>query len=120
MRCDASSEPGPFNRIDQVVPFRALDRDTVLCIARQELAALGRREGLRERRLRLRFTPALVERLADEGFDPELGARPLQRLVERRVVAALAEFLLARAQVRERELCVDWRDGAVRIDGGLK
>ncbi len=65
-------------------------------------------------------TPALVERLADEGFDPELGARPLQRVVERRVVAALAEFLLAHARVRDCVLSVDWCDGAVRIDVGMK
>jgi ATP-dependent Clp protease ATP-binding subunit ClpA len=67
---------------------------TVADITRKELAALNEREGFQERGLFLTFTPKLVDHLAQEGFSREYGARPLQRTIERLVVAKLADFLL--------------------------
>ncbi|OQY43568.1 MAG: hypothetical protein B6247_31535, partial [Candidatus Parabeggiatoa sp. nov. 2] len=54
---------------------------------RKELATLNEREGFQERGLNLTFGPKLVDHLAQKGFDPEYGARPLQRTIERLVVA---------------------------------
>ncbi len=85
--------PEFFNRIDRVVPFAPLGQEAIRAIARQELAAIAGREGLARRGITLDFTPALVDWVAAIGFSPTFGARPLQRAVEQRVVAAVAQAL---------------------------
>lgn len=107
--------PEFYNRIDQVVNFETLDAATVVEITRKELTGLNEREGFRERGLKLTFTPKLVEQLAKEGFDPEYGARPLQRTIERLVVAKLAEFILQHIDIKESNLLVDWGDKGVIV-----
>lgn len=89
--------PEFFNRIDQVVVFNPLSHEHVAAIARRELAAIGEREGLTRRSIRLEFTPALVEHITAIGFSPKYGARPLQRAVERHVVGALSRLLIDEA-----------------------
>lgn len=85
--------PEFFNRIDRVVPFAPLARAAIEAIAVQELQAIAQREGLARRGVRLAFTPALVTFVADKGFSPLYGARPLQRAVEQWVVAAVARAM---------------------------
>lgn len=108
--------PEFYNRIDQIVIFQPLDTSTIADITRKELMALNEREGFRERGLQLTFTPKLVDYLIQEGFDPEYGARPLQRTIERLVVAKLAEFLLHHQEMKEINLWVDWENEAVQIN----
>ncbi len=86
--------PEFFNRIDRIVPFNAFDEIVVRKIAELELGYLGDREGLSARRLKLRWTPEVVDFLSRNGFDSRLGARPLQRCIEENVVTALSRFLL--------------------------
>ena len=100
--------PEFFNRLDQVLTFQALSGETVKTITRKELADLNKREGFQERDLKLKFSDKLVEYLAKTGFDPEYGARPLQRTIERVVVAKLAEFLLQNLELKNVELSVNW------------
>jgi ATP-dependent Clp protease ATP-binding subunit ClpC len=85
--------PEFFNRIDRLVHFAALGQEAIASIARQELQALERREGLLRRGLTLRFAPEVVDFVAAVGFSPRYGARPLQRAVEQHVVAAIARAL---------------------------
>src|SRR5205807_1714402 len=99
--------PEFFNRLDAVVTFRPLEPETIRAIARKELEEVGGREGLRRTGLRLRWTDGLVEWLARTGFDARYGARPLQRVLERTVVAPLARYLLSRPDLRDAELSVD-------------
>ncbi|MDM8561520.1 AAA family ATPase [Thiotrichales bacterium HSG14] len=108
--------PEFFNRIDQVVIFESLDTATVTSITRKELTALNEREGFQERGLKLTFTTKLVEHLAQKGFDPEYGARPLQRTIERLVVAKLAEFLLQHLKIKEVNLSVDWKNNEIQVE----
>jgi len=112
--------PEFFNRIDQVVTFKALDAATVTNITRKELQLLTKREGFQERGLSLTFTPTLIEHLAQAGFDPEYGARPLQRTIERLVVAKLAEFLLQHIEINGIKLVVDWVNQGVFVSTGVK
>jgi ATP-dependent Clp protease ATP-binding subunit ClpA len=100
--------PEFFNRLDQILTFQALSEETVKKITRKELADLNKREGFQERDLKLKFSDKLVEYLAKTGFDAEYGARPLQRTIERIVVAKLAEFLLQNLELKNVELLVDW------------
>lgn len=86
--------PEFFNRIDRVVRFQALDRDAMALIANRELAALASRSGFAKRGLRLQFHPSCAEHIATAGYHPRYGARPLQRAIERDIVAPLARLLL--------------------------
>ncbi len=102
--------PEFFNRIDRVVPFAPLSREAIESIALQELRAVEQREGLLRRGIRLAFAPEVVGFVADVGFSPKYGARPLQRAVEQHVVAAVAKALFGAVA-----------DGAtlqVRLEGG--
>ena len=61
----------------------------------------------------MRWSDALVEHLAAVGFDARYGARPLQRAIEREVVAPLAKWLLGRPAAGGTTVQGDWQDGAV-------
>ncbi len=86
--------PEFLNRLDEVVIFEPLPAAVIEQIVEKELRALSRRETLRSRRVQLEWDDAVVKRLAAVGFDPLLGARPLQRAIEREVVAKIARKLL--------------------------
>ncbi|MEM8709860.1 MAG: AAA family ATPase, partial [Planctomycetota bacterium] len=84
-----------LNRFDQVIPFRPLSRTTVEAIARRELNDLANRSGLAQRGLSLEVDDSVVTWIAEEGYDVELGARPLKRAIERKITAAMARSLMS-------------------------
>ena len=75
--------PEFVNRIDDIIRFRALDEDDLAIIVGIQLQRLRTR--LAERHLALDVTPAASLSLAREGFDPAFGARPLKRVIQRRI-----------------------------------
>ena len=85
--------PEFLNRVDDVVLFSPLGEAEVLAIARLLVDGLNAR--LASRRVRLDFTPEALARLADRGFDPVYGARPLRRLLQREVETPLARMMLS-------------------------
>jgi ATP-dependent Clp protease ATP-binding subunit ClpB len=85
-------KPEFFNRIDEVVRFRRLDRDDLRRIVDIQLVHL--RDRLAERRLTLETTDGARDWLAKTGYDPDLGARPLRRVLQRAVEDPLALTLL--------------------------
>jgi len=103
--------PEFFNRMDQVVTFQPLKPEAVKAIALRELNAVAKREGLLRSGVRVSWSAALVERLAGIGFDPRYGARPLQRAVEREVVAPLARWLLEHGVGEGGVIRADWVEG---------
>ena len=84
--------PELLGRMDEVIVFRRLERRDVEEIARRMLAETAGR--LRELGLALEAAPEAVARLAEEGFDPESGARPLRRAIRREVEDPIAQQLL--------------------------
>ncbi|WP_395827461.1 AAA family ATPase [Archangium violaceum] len=89
--------PELFNRIDHVIPFRRLSEADVLRIVDLELEKAASRAGLLRRRLRLVVEPDARAWLARHGYEPRLGARPLKRLIEAKVMAPIAVRLSADA-----------------------
>jgi len=84
--------PEFLNRIDDIIVFHALRREEIKLIARLQLKHLQR---LLERQdLSLEVTPEVEEYLAEHGYDPAFGARPLKRLIQREMTDALAIRLL--------------------------
>ena len=84
--------PEFLNRIDEIVEFEALTREQLADIVELQLARL--RERLAERGLTLELTDAAKEHLAEAGWDPQFGARPLKRALQRLVENPLALRLL--------------------------
>src|SRR5918992_1526837 len=85
--------PEFVNRIDEVIVFRALTREQIADIARLLLERTQRR--LRAQDVEVEFADEAVNLLAEEGFDPEFGARPLRRTIQRRVDNELARMVLS-------------------------
>lgn len=83
--------PELFNRIDRIVPFNALGREQVRSIVERELDQVRKRDGLLLRSIEFEAEDPAIDLLASIGFDAKLGARPLQRAIERRVLAPLAD-----------------------------
>lgn len=108
--------PEFYNRLDAVISYGALDATSMRAIARKELADLGQREGLTERNLTLSWDEDVVEFLASVGFDPQYGARPLQRAVDAHIIRALAAWRLAHPQARGHCLRIAVIDGVVQIN----
>ncbi len=86
-------KPEFVNRIDDIVRFRPLDQADIRRIVDIALARLERRAA--ERRLTLVVTDAARQRLAEIGYDPAFGARPLRRVIQRTVEDPLAMAILA-------------------------
>lgn len=82
-----------INRIDEVIIFNDLDRNTIASIASREIQRVQQHCALARRRLTLEFTPALVDTVARTGFDPRFGARAMQRAVRMLVEDPLADLL---------------------------
>jgi ATP-dependent Clp protease ATP-binding subunit ClpB len=89
---ESSFRPEFLNRIDEIVIFRALDKTTLLKIVDIQLDGLRRR--LEERHIRLEISPRATERLAERGYDPVYGARPLKRAIQQEIQNPLALRLL--------------------------
>ncbi|MDF3284529.1 ATP-dependent chaperone ClpB [Gordonia sp. N1V] len=89
----AAFKPEFINRLDDVVIFDALSPEELVSIVDIQLGQLQKR--LAQRRLELQVTPKAKEWLAERGFDPLYGARPLRRLVQQAIGDQLARALLA-------------------------
>ena len=84
--------PEFVNRIDEVITFSALELADLEKIVDLQLAKV--RERLADRRITLEITPAAMERLALDGFDPAYGARPLKRLLQHEIVDRAANEIV--------------------------
>ncbi len=100
--------PEFFNRLDAVIAFSPLSREVIHRITEKELGDLCRREGLERYGRKLTWTSALVEHLAQVGFEANLGARPLQRFIETDVVAPLSKWLVEHGNISDQNLELDW------------
>ena len=106
----ASFKPEFLNRLDDIIVFEALSKEELGEIVEIQLARIARR--LKDRRLSLHVTDAARSWLADEGYDPAYGARPLRRLVQREIGDRLARMLLAGEVLDGQKVVVDKADGS--------
>lgn len=105
--------PEFLNRFDGIVVFKPLDFEQVIAIAELELKKVAKQ--LAPKGITLQADPAAIEELAREGFNPELGARPLRRAIQDKVDSALAKYLLA-GQIGRRDIAVLKPGGTIRIE----
>ena len=101
--------PEFFNRIDEVLVFNKLSRDNINAIASIQMERLKKR--LAESDITLKYTPKVIDYLAKNGYDPEYGARPLKRLIQREIENGISLAVLK----GKNSVSVDVADGAVVI-----
>jgi ATP-dependent Clp protease ATP-binding subunit ClpB len=89
---DAHFRPEFINRLDDIVEFQPLTREQLGEVVDLQVARLAAR--VRERGIEIELTPAARELLGDLGYDPAYGARPLKRVIQKRLVDRLALALL--------------------------
>ena len=106
----ASFKPEFLNRLDDIIIFEALSKEELGEIVGIQLARIAQR--LTGRRLSLEVTDAARSWLADEGYDPAYGARPLRRLVQREIGDRLARMLLAGEVLDGQKVVGDKVDGS--------
>ncbi len=101
--------PEFLNRLDETIIFHPLGLAELTKVVDIQIKRLGHQ--LAEAGLTVQVTAAAREQLADEGFDPTYGARPLKRVIQQRISNPLAHDLLAQKVKSGDTIEVDWRDG---------
>ena len=103
--------PEFLNRVDEIIMFRPLMKKQILDIVKIQLAGL--QEMTAKNQVQLEFSDYLLDLLAEQGFDPQLGARPLKRLIQKQIVNALSKKLLSGEIDHTKKVLVDAFDGIV-------
>jgi ATP-dependent Clp protease ATP-binding subunit ClpC len=85
--------PEFINRVDAIIVFHALTKEQIVAIVDLEIEKVAMR--LSDQEIHIRLTTGAKRKLADEGYDPEMGARPLKRVIQREVEDRLSDALLA-------------------------
>jgi ATP-dependent Clp protease ATP-binding subunit ClpB len=100
-----SLRPEFLNRVDEITVFSPLNRNELSQIVALQLEHLARL--LADQGVQLSWTPALVERLGELGYDPQFGARPLKRVLQRKLVNELSKQLLAGTVQKDAHILAD-------------
>jgi ATP-dependent Clp protease ATP-binding subunit ClpB len=109
----AQFRPEFVNRIDEIVVFHALDEKNIASIARKQIDLLEKR--LAKMEIHLEVSDAAVKRIAEAGFDPVYGARPLKRAVQSELENPLAKRILEGAFAAKDTIHVEIEKGALKF-----
>jgi len=105
--------PEFVNRVDEIVMFRPLTVEQIREIGRLQFRRVARM--LEEKGIRSELTERAVEWLADRGFDPLFGARPVKRLIQKEIVNELSKAIIAGEVDREKVVRIDIQGGNLVI-----
>jgi ATP-dependent Clp protease ATP-binding subunit ClpB len=106
--------PEFLNRIDETIVFEPLQREQIHKIVHLQLKRLEKQLG--ESHFKLSVSERAVDAIANEGYDPTYGARPLKRVIQRRLQNTIATELLKRDATQGGNLLVDYVDGNYTIE----
>ena len=102
----ASFRPEFLNRLDDIVVFQRLGKEHILSIVDLQLAEFAKR--LAAQRMGLEVTDDAKKQLAEEGYDPVYGARPLKRAVTRRLENPVSKLVISGELCEDKTVCVDY------------
>ena len=106
--------PEFLNRLDDVIVFRALTKEDLRTIVNYEFALVRARA--EEKKVDLRLSPEAAEYLIEKGYNPDFGARPLRRVIEREIEDPLSEDLLKGVFRNAATVTVGVKDNQIIID----
>ena len=101
--------PEFINRIDEIVNFHSLTKDDIREIVRIQMSLLEKK--LSDENVSLKYTRAFEDAMVENGYEPEFGARPVKRLIQRELVNLLATEILEGHIRKDAAIEVDWADG---------
>ena len=108
-KLDESFRPELLNRIDEILIFNKLSKTDITEIAIKSIKTLNRR--LHQQKLNVAVTQPVIRALANEGYQPIFGARPLRRAITRNIEDSLSLYILKRGIKKNTLLSVDYIDG---------
>jgi ATP-dependent Clp protease ATP-binding subunit ClpB len=88
-----SLRPEFLNRVDEIVMFRPLNMEQIIEIVKIQMN--GVRELLKNHNIELEVTEEAIDWLADKGYDPQSGARPVKRLIQKEIINELSKEIIA-------------------------
>ena len=103
--------PEFLNRVDEIIMFEPLSRKDIRKII--EIQLNGLKKIVNENDMELEFTTYAIDYLAEHGFDPQFGARPLKRLIQKEIVNQLSKRILAGDIDKSKPVTIDVFDGVV-------
>jgi ATP-dependent Clp protease ATP-binding subunit ClpB len=104
-----SLKPEFLNRIDDIVMFKPLNKLQIKEIVKMELQKVER--SLTEFDMKLEITEKAIDRLVEKGYDPQLGARPVKRLIQREIINELSKEIIGGKVQKDKTIVVDNFDG---------
>ena len=114
----AHLRPEFVNRIDDVIVFHPLGREQIRDIVEIQLERLSKR--LAEKNLTIALSEKATDILAAQGYDPQYGARPLRRAIQRMILDPLAMDILEGKIAEGSKIHVDVEDDQLRFTGALE
>jgi len=100
--------PEFLNRIDDTIVFHPLQRQQIRSIVKLQLKRLQKQ--LEQSQIQMHITEAAIDHIAEEGYDPAFGARPLKRVIQREIQNPLATELLKGSIAEGGSVSIDFRD----------
>ncbi|MEI7648663.1 MAG: AAA family ATPase, partial [Methanomicrobiales archaeon] len=101
--------PEFLNRIDEIIMFRPLTKDEIQTVVELQLGNVQKMLGKSD--IRLRATKKAIQFIATQGFDPQFGARPIKRVIQKMLINELSKMILEGTVNKEKEIVVDEKGG---------
>src|SRR5512137_1744817 len=101
--------PEFLNRIDEVIMFKPLTREEIMTVVELQLRTV--RKMLEKNDIRLRATKDAIRFIANLGFDPQFGARPIKRVIQKNLLNELSKMILEGKVNKDKEIVVDEKEG---------
>jgi ATP-dependent Clp protease ATP-binding subunit ClpB len=103
--------PEFLNRIDEIINFSQLSKEQISAVVRLQMDRVA--QMLSQQGFTLVTTDAAISTLAEAGYDPDFGARPVKRAIQRDVLNALSKQLLSGAVSKDKAITIDSKDGTI-------
>ena len=101
--------PEFLNRIDEIIMFRPLTRDEIRTVVELQIGIIQKMLGKSD--IRLTATKKAIQFIATRGFDPQFGARPIKRVIQKSLLNELSKMILEGAVQKDKEIVVDEKEG---------
>ena len=97
--------PEFLNRIDEIIMFKPLDQDEIIEIVRLQFNNIAKT--LEKNQIRISATESALQFIAKEGFDPQFGARPVKRVIQKKILNELSKMILAGNVSKDSDIVID-------------
>ena len=103
--------PEFLNRIDEIIMFKPLTKDEIQTVVEIQLGIIQKMLGKND--IRLRATKKAIQFIATQGFDPQFGARPIKRVIQKNLLNELSKMILEGNVNKDKEIVVDEKEGTL-------